>query len=96
MTTNPQQPASPALSSTAQALDKKMDASDPIQKLISQVTKRTDAAALLAQLAEKLGGDKIEADKALKAALAIVTKNEQAVQAESHHRTVAFVSYLFS
>jgi len=81
-------------SAAAKNLSKKLDANQALQKLIPQITKVSDASALLAQLAQKLGGDKMAADKALKAALVIVQK--QGTLEESHRRIEDFVSYLFN
>lgn len=102
--------AEPQLSASAKKLNDRLAKIPGLEKLMSTVTKRDDAAEILAGMAEKLGGDKVEAPKALTAALAIAREEEKAqpaaapaapvtpqaeVVSEASQRVKKFVSYLF-
>jgi hypothetical protein len=69
-----------SLSSTGQKLNDRLAKIPGLDKLMQTVTKRDDAAEILAGMAEKLGGDKIAGSKALTAALAIAKKEESETQ----------------
>lgn len=90
--------AAPASGSNLSASGKKLQdrlAKIPgLDKLMSTVTKRDDAAEILAALAEKLGGDKVEGSKALAKALNIA-KEEEKLNEHAEKRVQAFVRYLF-
>ena len=102
-------PAAPAatgnqqtsLSASGKKLQDRLAKIPGLDKLMSTVTKRDDAAEILAAIAEKLGGDKVKGSQALTNALKIAKEEEkenpqqQAVQKESIKRTEAFVRYLF-
>ena len=94
------------LSSAAQRLQQRLAKIPGLDKLMQTVTKRDDAAEILAGMAEKLGGDKAMASKALSAALALAKKEETEAQKapaagatapmqESFKSVNGFVGYLF-
>lgn len=99
-------PAAPAtedkkLGSSAQKLQDRLAKISGLGKLMGGVN-RGDAAKILAAIAEKLGGDKVEASAALTAALKIANTNKQAaapanqqVTEQASRNVEAFVRYLF-
>lgn len=82
------------LSASAKKLQDRLAKVPGLDKLMSTVTKRDDAAEILAAVAEKLGGDKVAGSKALTAALNIA-KEEEKVNEQAEKRVQAFVRYLF-
>lgn len=82
------------LSSSAQKLQTRLSKIPGLDKLMQTVTKRDDAAEILAGMAEKLGGDRVEGSKALQKALTIA-KEEEKVNEHATKRVQAFVRYLF-
>lgn len=92
-------PAAPAaedkkLGSSAQKLQARLGKIQGLDQLMSTVTKRDDAAEILAAIAEKLGGDKVAGSKALTDALKIA-KEEEKLNEQAEKRVQAFVRYLF-
>lgn len=77
-----QAPDAPQLSASAQKLNDRLAKIPGLEKLMSTVTKRDDAAEILAGMAEKLGGDKMTGSKALTAALAIAKEEEKETSAQ--------------
>jgi hypothetical protein len=82
------------LSASAKKLQDRLAKVPGLDKLMSTVTKRDDAAEILAAIAEKLGGDKVAGSKALTAALNIA-KEEEKLNEHAEKRIQAFVRYLF-
>lgn len=102
-----QAPDATNLSASAKKLEGRLAKIPGLDQLMQTVTKRDDAAEILAGMAEKLGGDKVAGSKALTAALAIAKEEEkeqaaappaqaqQEVVSEASRRVNKFVSYLF-
>lgn len=87
-------PAASNLSASGKKLQDRLAKIPGLDKLMSTVTKRDDAAEILAAIAEKLGGDKVAGSKALTAALNIA-KEEEKLKEHAEKRVQAFVRYLF-
>jgi len=82
------------LSSSGQRLQDRLAKIPGLDKLMQNVSRRDDAAEILAAIAEKLGGDKMEASKALTRALQIA-KKEETLNEHVSARVEAFVRCLF-
>ena len=66
----------------AEKVDARLEKIPGLGQLMQKVTKRDDAAQILAAMAEKLGGDKLKASVALQQGLNIEKKAEKEKQAE--------------
>lgn len=77
-----QAPDAPQLSASAKKLNDRLAKIPGLENLMLTVTKKDDAAEILAGMAEKLGGDKMAGSKALTAALAIAKAEEKETPAQ--------------
>jgi len=88
--------AAPELKQQAAKVEAKLENIPNLEGLLANVTNPEQAAGLLIQMAEKLGGPtKLAPAVVLKKALALVSKTKNQPMKESFDSVNEFVSYLF-
>ena len=92
-----EQTTSPALSSAGKKVESKLEKIPGLEGLLAAVRDKGNAADILLQVAEGLGGDKLKASVALKTALnlALQKEKEPKPDATTPEALKEFVSYLF-
>ena len=92
-----EQTTSPVLSSAGKKVESKLEKIPGLEGLLAAVRDKGNAADILLQVAEGLGGDKLKASVALKTALnlALQKEKEPKPDATTPEALKEFVSYLF-
>jgi hypothetical protein len=92
-----EQTTSPALSGAGKKVESKLEKIPGLEGLLAAVRDKGNAADILLQVAEGLGGDKLKASVALKTALnlALQKEKEPKPDATAPEALKEFVSYLF-